>query len=48
MVHPTAAELQGLKIKINVLNETFNVGKEFISKYVRATICLRKQRLEVY
>ena len=24
------------------------MGKEFISEYVRATICLRKQRLEVY
>jgi len=24
------------------------VGKEFISEYVWATICLRKQRLEVY
>ena len=34
--------------QINVLNETFSVGKEFISEYVRATICLRKLRLEVY
>jgi len=30
------------------LNETFSVGKEFISEYVWTTICLRKQRLEVY
>lgn len=34
--------------EINLLNETFNVGKEFISEYVWATICLRKQKLEVY
>ena len=34
--------------EINVLNETFGIGKEFISEYVWATICLRKQRLEVY
>ena len=33
---------------INVLNETFSVGKEFTSEYVWATICLRKQRLEIY
>ena len=26
--------------QINVLNETFSVGKEFISEYVRAAICL--------
>ena len=30
------------------LNETFSVDKEFVSEYVWATICLRKQRLEVY
>ena len=34
--------------QINVLNEAFSVGKEFISEYVWATICLREQRLEVY
>ncbi len=34
--------------QINVLNETFSAGKEFTSEYVWATICLRKQRLEVY
>ena len=34
--------------QINLLNETFNVGKEFISEYVWATICLRKQRLDIY
>ena len=34
--------------RINVLNETFSVGKEFISEYVWATICVGKQRLEVY
>ena len=34
--------------QINVLNETFGVGKEFISEYVWATICLGKQRLEIY
>ena len=34
--------------QINVLNEAFSVGKEFISEYIWVTICLRKQRLEVY
>lgn len=34
--------------QINVLNEAFSVGKEFISEYVWATICLGEQRLEVY
>lgn len=34
--------------QINVLNGAFSVGKEFISEYVWATICLRGQRLEVY
>ena len=34
--------------QINVMNETFGVGKEFTSEYVWATICLRKQRFEVY
>ena len=33
--------------QINVLNEAFSVGKGFISEYIRATICLRKKRLEV-
>ncbi|MFH0904122.1 MAG: hypothetical protein V1854_02895 [Methanobacteriota archaeon] len=27
--------------QINVLNETFSVGKEFTSEYIWATICLR-------
>ena len=30
------------------MNETFSVAKEFISEYVWATICVGKQRLEVY
>jgi putative transposase len=34
--------------KINVLNEAFKVGEEFIGEYVWATICLRKQKMEVY
>jgi len=34
--------------QINVMNKTFGVGKEFTSEYIWATICLRKQRLEVY
>jgi putative transposase len=34
--------------KISVLNETFKVGKEFISEYVWATICLEKQAMEVF
>ena len=34
--------------RINVLNETFKVGKEFIGEYVWATICLAKQTIEVY
>ena len=34
--------------KISVLNEAFKVGKEFISEYVWATICLKKQMLEVF
>lgn len=34
--------------QINVLNEIFIVGKEFISEYIWATICVGKQRLEVY
>jgi hypothetical protein len=33
--------------KISVLNEAFKVGKEFISEYVWATICMKKQTLEV-
>jgi len=47
--HQEIEESKPIRIlKINLLNETFNVGKEFISEYVWATICLRKQRLEVY
>jgi len=34
--------------KISVRNEAFKVGKEFISEYVWATICLKKQTLEVF
>ena len=34
--------------QINVLNEVFSVGNEFIGEYVWATICLRKQKLEIY
>ncbi len=34
--------------KISVLNEAFKVGKEFISEYVRATICLGKRKMGVY
>jgi len=34
--------------KISVLNEAFKVGKEFISEYVWATICLIKQTMEVF
>jgi transposase InsO family protein len=34
--------------KISVLNEAFKVGKEFISEYVWATICMKTQTLEVF
>jgi len=34
--------------EISVLNEAFKVGKEFISEYVWATICLEKQMMEVF
>lgn len=34
--------------KISVLNEAFKVGNEFISEYVWATICMKKQTLEVF
>jgi hypothetical protein len=34
--------------RINVLNEAFNVGEEFTSEYVWATICLKKQKIDVY
>jgi hypothetical protein len=33
---------------INVLNEVFKVGEEFISEYIWATIYMGKQRMEVY
>jgi hypothetical protein len=33
---------------ISVLNEAFKVGKEFISEYVWATICLEKQMMDVF
>jgi len=31
-----------------ILNEAFEVGKEFIDEYVWATICLKKQKIGVY
>ncbi len=34
--------------EISVLNEAFEVGKEFIDEYAWATICLKKQRIGVY
>ncbi len=34
--------------QINVLNEALNVGEEFISEYVWATIGTGKQKMEVY
>ena len=34
--------------QINVLNEALNVGEEFISEYVWATICTGKRKMEVY
>ncbi len=34
--------------RINVLNEAFKVGEEFISEYVWATICLRKQTIGIF
>jgi hypothetical protein len=34
--------------EISVLNEAFKVGKEFISEYVWATICLENQTMEVF
>ena len=34
--------------KINVLNEDFEVGYEFIGEYIWATVCLKKQTIEVY
>ena len=34
--------------RINVLNEAFKAGKEFIGEYVWATICVRKQKVGVY
>jgi hypothetical protein len=34
--------------KINILNEAFKVGEEFIGEYVWATICLRKQKMKIY
>ncbi|HJH28048.1 MAG TPA: hypothetical protein C5S37_15090 [Methanophagales archaeon] len=34
--------------RINVLNDAFKVGKEFVGEYVWATICLAKQNIEVY
>jgi hypothetical protein len=34
--------------QINVLNEVFKVGEAFISEYVWVTICLKKQKIEVY
>ena len=34
--------------KISILNEAFKVGNEFISEYVWATICLKKQTMDVF
>jgi len=34
--------------EISIMNEAFEVGKEFISEYVWATICLKKQKIDVY
>jgi hypothetical protein len=34
--------------EISVLNEVFKVGEAFISEYVWATICMGKQKMEVY
>ncbi|KAF5433511.1 hypothetical protein C5S35_16195 [Candidatus Methanophagaceae archaeon] len=34
--------------ELTILNEAFEVGKEFISEYVWATICLKKQKICVY
>ena len=34
--------------RINVLNEKFKVGEEFISEYVWATIYTGKRKMEVY
>ena len=34
--------------QINVLNEDFKVGEEFISEYVWSTVCTRKQKMEAY
>ena len=36
------------KGEINVLNEVFKVGDEFISEYVGATICMGKRKIWVY
>ena len=33
---------------ISVLNEAFEVGREFISEYVWAIICLVNQKIKVY
>lgn len=33
---------------IGVLNEDVDVGKEFIGEYILATVCLKKQTIEVY
>jgi hypothetical protein len=34
--------------EISVLNEAFKVGKEFIIEYVWATICLKRQKIDIY
>jgi len=34
--------------KINVLNEAFKVGGEFIGEYVWTTICLADRKMKVY
>ena len=34
--------------ELTILNEAFEVGKEFIDEYVWTTICLKKQKIGVY
>ena len=34
--------------ELTILNEAFEVGKEFIDEFVWATICLKKQKIGVY
>ena len=34
--------------ELTILNEAFEVGKEFIDEFVWATICLKKQKIGIY